>query len=94
VGISAATLHRELKLAKAFLQRELTLSVRAARPEQILPRNRIDGMGAKTRWKRIETLFHQASEVDTALRDDFIEQACAGDRELRAELDSCSLLPA
>jgi len=27
VGISAATLHRELKLAKAFLQRELTLSV-------------------------------------------------------------------
>ncbi len=26
VGISAATLHRELKLAKAFLQRELTLS--------------------------------------------------------------------
>jgi len=45
-------------------------------------------VGAKTRWKRIETLFHQASEVDTALRDDFIEQACAGDRELRAELDS------
>jgi len=51
-------------------------------------------VGAKTRWKRIETLFHQASEVDTALRDDFIEQACAGDRELRASSIPCSLLPA
>jgi eukaryotic-like serine/threonine-protein kinase len=43
---------------------------------------------ATTRWSRIETLFHQAAEVDTALRDAFIEEACQGDLELRAELDS------
>jgi hypothetical protein len=41
-----------------------------------------------TRWRRIETLFHQAAEMDPASRNAFVEQACAGDRELRAELDS------
>ena len=41
-----------------------------------------------TRWRRIETLFHQAAEVDPALRDAFIAEACQGDTELRAELDS------
>ena len=44
--------------------------------------------GTTTRWKRIETLFYRASEMDPVHRDGFIAQACAGDRELRAELDS------
>ena len=41
-----------------------------------------------TRWRRIETLFHQAAEIDPTQRDAFIEGACQGDLELRAELDS------
>ena len=45
-------------------------------------------VGATTRWRRIETLFHQASEMDSARREVFIAEACAGNRELRAELDS------
>jgi serine/threonine-protein kinase len=43
---------------------------------------------ATTRWRRIETLFYQAAELDPASRDKFIEDACLGDLELRAELDS------
>ncbi len=45
-------------------------------------------VGATTRWRRIETLFHQASELDPVGREAFIAQACGGDPELRAELDS------
>jgi serine/threonine-protein kinase len=45
-------------------------------------------VGTTTRWRRIETLFHQASEMEPARREAFIGQACAGDPELRAELDS------
>jgi serine/threonine protein kinase len=41
-----------------------------------------------TLWRRIETLFHQAAEVDPTRRDAFIEEVCQGDFELRAELDS------
>ncbi|MGA2539143.1 MAG: serine/threonine-protein kinase, partial [Terracidiphilus sp.] len=44
--------------------------------------------GTTTRWRRIETLFHRAADVDPASRDAFIEEACQGDHELRAELDS------
>jgi serine/threonine-protein kinase len=43
---------------------------------------------ATTRWRRIETLFHQAAELDPASRDRFIQDACQDDLELRAELDS------
>ena len=44
--------------------------------------------GITTRWRRIETLFHQASEMDADRREAFIAKACSGDLELRAELDS------
>ena len=42
---------------------------------------------ATERWRRIETLFHQAVEVDASERDVFLEHACQGDREMRIELD-------
>lgn len=40
------------------------------------------------RWARVKELFAQASEQPRALRDAFLDQACQGDRELRAELAS------
>jgi serine/threonine protein kinase/Tfp pilus assembly protein PilF len=43
---------------------------------------------ATARWRRIETLFHQASDVDPSQRDAFLDRACEGDAEMRAELDS------
>jgi serine/threonine-protein kinase len=43
---------------------------------------------ATERWRRIEMLFHQASELDSAARSAFLDQACHNDFEMRAELDS------
>jgi serine/threonine protein kinase/tetratricopeptide (TPR) repeat protein len=40
------------------------------------------------RWKRLEELFHQALELARDARCPFLVTACAGDPELRAELDS------
>jgi serine/threonine protein kinase len=38
------------------------------------------------RWHRIETLFEQALELPDSERGCFLDQACAGDLELRSEL--------
>jgi serine/threonine-protein kinase len=43
---------------------------------------------ATDRWRRIEALFHQASDIDKEARTAFLDQVCEGDPELRAELDS------
>ena len=43
---------------------------------------------ATARWRRIETLFHQASDIDPSRRDAFLDEACEGDAEMRTELDS------
>jgi len=40
------------------------------------------------RWRRLEALFHAASDMDTAQRSAFLDGACAGDPELRAEVES------
>jgi tRNA A-37 threonylcarbamoyl transferase component Bud32/tetratricopeptide (TPR) repeat protein len=40
------------------------------------------------RWRRIEELFHTALAQDEASRNAFLETACAGDDELRQELES------
>jgi len=42
----------------------------------------------KGRWSRLEALYHQALELDESRRSEFLEQACAGDQELRRELES------
>ena len=39
------------------------------------------------RWKRVEDLFHRVLELDAAERASFLETACAGDVDLRAQLD-------
>jgi non-specific serine/threonine protein kinase/serine/threonine-protein kinase len=40
------------------------------------------------RWQRINTLYHAALERDTAQRAVFLHDACAGDDELREEVES------
>src|SRR5262245_17677114 len=39
------------------------------------------------RWKQIEQLYHAALERESGARDAFLAQACAGDEELRREVD-------
>jgi tetratricopeptide (TPR) repeat protein len=38
------------------------------------------------RWKRIEDLFNEAAEMDTASRSAFLDRECNGDQELRSEV--------
>lgn len=40
------------------------------------------------RWQKIEQLYHAAREHDEGDRRAFLEQACAGDAELRREIES------
>ncbi|HEX4809882.1 MAG TPA: serine/threonine-protein kinase [Bryobacteraceae bacterium] len=40
------------------------------------------------RWKRLETLFYAASELDEQKRGEFLDQACGQDAQLRAEVES------
>src|SRR5262245_9291696 len=39
------------------------------------------------RWRQIETLYHAALEHEPSARDAFLAQACAGDEELRREVE-------
>jgi len=40
------------------------------------------------RWQKLDKLFHEALEREPEARPAFVEQVCAGDDELRQELDS------
>jgi eukaryotic-like serine/threonine-protein kinase len=40
------------------------------------------------RWKQIDKLFIEALEYDASGRDAFLDQACAGDKALRCEVES------
>jgi hypothetical protein len=39
------------------------------------------------RWRQIEQLYHAALEREPGARDAFLAQACAGDEELRREVE-------
>jgi len=41
-----------------------------------------------SRLARLQALFHQAADLDPAARDAFLDRACAGEPELRAELEA------
>src|SRR5262245_49517281 len=41
----------------------------------------------KQRWRQVETLYHAALEREPGARDAFLAQACAGDEELRREVE-------
>src|SRR5690242_15992941 len=40
------------------------------------------------RWRRVEELFHSALDRKAEDRDAFLDQACAGDDEIRREVES------
>jgi len=40
------------------------------------------------RWRRVEDLFHRASECALEERSALLQECCAGDRDLRAEVES------
>ncbi len=40
------------------------------------------------RWSKIESIFHKALEADESRRGSMIEESCAGDEELRREVES------
>ena len=40
------------------------------------------------RWRQITGVFHAARQRDTAVRADFLDEACAADSTLRAEVDA------
>src|SRR5262245_64204171 len=39
------------------------------------------------RWRQVETLYHAALEREPGAREAFLTQACAGDEELRREVE-------
>jgi hypothetical protein len=39
------------------------------------------------RWQQIETLYHRALELEKSRRTVFLQDACAGDRGLQAEVE-------
>jgi hypothetical protein len=39
------------------------------------------------RWKRIQDIFYEASELEPSVRAAYLDQTCAGDEPLRAEVD-------
>src|SRR5262249_54496720 len=41
----------------------------------------------KQRWQQVETLYHEALEREPGARGRFLDQACAGDEELRREVE-------
>src|SRR5688500_5997940 len=40
------------------------------------------------RWQKVDVIFQEAIELPPVQRDDFVLQACGGDHELRAEVQS------
>src|ERR1041384_4149037 len=40
------------------------------------------------RWRRLEDLYHAALELTAAARESFLQDACAGDDDLRREVES------
>ena len=40
------------------------------------------------RWRRVEQLYHAAVDLEPAQRPEFLEQQCAGDSDLRREVES------
>ncbi len=45
-------------------------------------------MKTADRWQKVEEIFYAAIERDSTLRQAFLDEACRGDEELRAEVDS------
>ena len=40
------------------------------------------------RWQKIDEIYHDALDLDASRRETFLSEACAGDAELRDEVES------
>ena len=40
------------------------------------------------RWRQIEQIYHSTLECEESQRPSFLKEACAGDEELRKEVES------
>ena len=45
-------------------------------------------MDMDNRWQQIERIYHAARELDKDARAEFLAKACAGDDDLRREVES------
>src|SRR2546430_1859065 len=52
-----------------------------------IPPCRGSGMN-QDRWRRVEEVFHRASDLPRARRDEFLSTACGSDAEIRREVES------
>ncbi len=52
------------------------------------PEEPVTKMKAPGKWKQVEELFNAALELEPAARAPFLSEACAGDEELRREVES------
>ena len=73
-GITVESVRYELRLAQAWLQRELNLELRALAMVNV--------------WERAQPLFLAALEMRQEQRAGFLDRECAGDPVLRAEVES------
>ena len=61
----------------------------AARQSTSVPRTKSELMDMKPqRWKEIDSIFAAALEHEPAARAAFLDEACAGDQQLRKEVES------
>ncbi len=45
-------------------------------------------MTTPKRWQEIDRIFAEALEREPGARSEFLDEACAGDKQLRAEVES------
>ena len=72
LGVSEPTVKREWAMAKAWLHRQ----IRAAYAM------------TSDRWRQIKQIFQAAVELPPEERSAYVQRACGGDGELRAEVES------
>ncbi len=53
-----------------------------------MSRRRAPSRLERARWRRIQELFHSAADLDPERRRAFLDNECAGEAELRAEVES------
>ena len=82
-------MRRELRVAQAWFQRELGQGRDESGNEGVRPAN----SSARQKrvienWERVQTLFLKALHLRPDERLPFLEGACAGDEEMRREVES------
>ena len=74
--MSTRTVKRDWRLARAFLHQALSDDAAGS----VIPLD-------PERWARVESLFHEAAELEENQRAEFLARACGEDHELRASVE-------